>query len=457
MNSPFYPKHYCGVFGIQGSPKAAEHTFGGLYALQHRGQESAGIVTTDGQQFFSHKAMGLVRSIFTPEILTTLKGESALGHTRYSTTGSSALLNAQPLVIDCKFGNLALAHNGNLTNSSRLRHELTAKGVGFQTTTDSEIVLNLIASSPSTFDKALLAMMDIIEGAYSLVLMTTEVLIGIRDPHGFHPLSIGKLGDAFVLASETCAFDNIGAKFLRDVEPGEIVLIENGVLRTLEACTSKVPRAFCVFEHVYFARPDSMLNGKSVYSRRVTMGRMLAKRHPIEADVVVPIPDGGNIAALGYSRESGIPFEMALVRNHYVQRTFIEPSQQGRESSVGHKLNLIPELVRGKRVVVVDDSIVRGTTCRARVRRLKEAGAREVHMRISCPPHMHPCHYGINFPDPSELMAVNNTLEEIRGSLGLDSLGYLTEEDLVEAVGGNGGLCMACYNGKYPVTPDIYP
>jgi amidophosphoribosyltransferase len=456
MQSQNYPKHYCGVFGIYGHPNAAELTYFGLYALQHRGQESAGIASSDGQQFRVHKGMGLVSQIFDAEILHGLVGKMAIGHTRYSTTGSSHLRNAQPLAVDCARGQIAIAHNGNLTNASQLREELESKGSIFQTTVDSEIILHLMAQ-PSFNGKAndLVQAIRRIEGAYSLVIMTEKELIGVRDPHGFRPLCIGRKDDAYVLASESTALDLIQAKFIRDVEPGEIVFINGDGLTSVQAFPEHTRRAFCIFEYVYFARPDSNIANRNVYKVRVDMGRQLARECPIEADIVVPVPDSGNCAALGYSLESGIPFEMAFVRNHYVGRSFLQPSQLIRDFNVRVKLNLIHELVKDKRVIIVDDSIVRGTTCKTRVNNLKEAGAREVHVLVSCPPHMNPCVYGIDFPDRSKLMAANHSREEIRKYLNADSLHYLSQDGMVKATGlPREGFCMACYDGNYPVQYD---
>lgn len=451
-----YPKHYCGVFGVFGHPKAAELTYYGLFALQHRGQESAGIVTSDGRQFHVHKGMGLVPQVFDAVALQSLPGHLAIGHTRYSTTGASHFRNAQPLTVDCARGQIAVAHNGNLTNAAALREELEAAGSIFQTTVDSEIVLHLLAQpGPNGSANSLVHAIRRLEGAYSLLIMTETELIAVRDPHGFRPLSLGRVDDAWVVSSETCAFDLIHAKFERDIQPGEILVIRDGGLVSLQAFPEHRRRAFCVFEYVYFARPDSMLEGRNVHLARVEMGRQLAREHPVEADLVIPVPDSGNSAALGYALESGIPFEMAFVRNHYVGRSFLQPSQLIRDFNVRVKLNLIRDLVRGRRVVVVDDSIVRGTTCKARVNTLKEAGAREVHVRVSCPPHMYPCVYGIDFPDRSKLMAANHSLEEIRNYLKADSLQYLSLEGMVKAVGrAQESLCLACYNGDYPVPYD---
>jgi amidophosphoribosyltransferase len=451
-----YPKHYCGVFGIYGHPNAAELTYFGLYALQHRGQESAGIVSSDGRQFRVHRGMGLVPAVFTGRMLHELVGHAAIGHTRYSTTGSSHLRNAQPLTVDCARGQVAIAHNGNLTNAAVLRQELEARGSIFQTTVDSEIILHLMAQPTlGGVENNLLQTMRRIEGAYSLVILTEHELIGVRDPHGFRPLCLGRLGDAWVLASETCAFDLIEAQFVREVAPGEIVIINQDGLRSVQAFPDQARRAFCIFEYVYFSRPDSNLAGRNVYEVRVEMGRQLAREFPREADLVIPVPDSGLCAALGYSQQSGIPFEMAFVRNHYVGRSFLQPSQLIRDFNVRVKLNLITDLVRGKRVIIVDDSIVRGTTCKTRVHNLKEAGAREVHVMVSCPPHMNPCVYGIDFPDRTKLMAANHSLEEIQRYLKADSLAYLSEAGMVKATGlPASSFCMACYNGDYPVKYD---
>ena len=451
-----YPKHYCGVFGVFGHPNAAELTYYGLYALQHRGQESAGIVTSDGKQFREHKGMGLVSQIFKGTILHDLVGHNAIGHTRYSTTGSSHLRNAQPLTVDCARGQIAIAHNGNLTNASKLRDELEARGQIFQTTVDSEIILHLLAQpTMGGEENSLVQSVRRLEGAYSLAILTENELIGVRDPQGFRPLCLGQIGEGWVLASETCALDLIHAKFVRDVAPGEIVVISKNGLESVQAFPEPQRRAFCMFEYVYFARPDSNIADRNVYKVRVEMGRELAREHPIEADLVIPVPDSGNCAALGYSLESGIPFELAFVRNHYVGRSFLQPSQLIRDFDVRVKLNLIGELVQGKRVIIVDDSIVRGTTCKTRVKTLKEAGAKEVHVLVSCPPHMHPCVYGIDFPDRSKLMAANYSVDEIRKYLNADSLHYLSPAGMVKATGlPRQNFCTACWDGDYPVPYD---
>jgi len=451
-----YPKHYCGVFGMFGHPNAAELTYYGLYALQHRGQESAGIVSSDGKQFRAHRGMGLVPQIFNPKLLHDLVGNMAVGHTRYSTTGSSELRNAQPLTVDCARGQIAIAHNGNLTNAAQLREDLENRGLVFQTTVDSEIILMLLAQPTlGGVENNLVQTLRRIEGAYSLVIMTEQEMIGVRDPFGFRPLSIGKLGDAWVLASETCAFDLIEAKFVRDVEPGEIVIINQSGLRSIKAFPEHTRSAFCIFEFIYFARPDSTISNRNVYRVRVELGRQLAREHPRQADIVIPVPDSGNCAALGYSLASGIPYEMAFVRNHYVGRSFLQPSQLIRDFNVRVKLNLIEDLVRDKRVIIVDDSIVRGTTCKQRVNNLKKAGAKEVHVMVSCPPHMHPCVYGIDFPDRSKLMAARYTIEEIGKYLNADSLAYLSIDGMIRATGlPKDHFCMACYDGRYPVPYD---
>jgi amidophosphoribosyltransferase len=456
MQQQHYPKHYCGVFGIFGHPNAAELTYYGLYALQHRGQESAGIVTCHDGKFFKHHGMGLVPQVFNSKLLHDLVGNMAIGHTRYSTTGSSHIRNAQPLTVDCMRGQIAVAHNGNLTNAAQLRDDLESRGLVFQTTVDSEIIIMMLAQpSLGGVENTLVQTFRRLEGAYSLVIMTEKELIGTRDPFGFRPLSIGRVNGAYVLASESVAFDQIHAEFIRDVEPGEIVIINEKGLVSIQSFPAHQRRAFCIFEYVYFARPDSVMGGRSVYEVRKEMGRQLAREHRVQADLIIPLPDSGVCAALGYSEESGIPFEMAFIRNHYVGRSFLQPSQLIRDFDVRMKLNLIAPLVKNKRVVIVDDSIVRGTTCKARVKTLKEAGAREVHVAVSCPPHMNPCVYGIDFPDRSKLMAVNHSVDEIRKYLNADSLHYLSQAGMVKATGrAEESFCLACYDGKYPVPYD---
>jgi amidophosphoribosyltransferase len=449
------PRHECGVFAVHGHKDAALLTYYGLFALQHRGQESAGIASggNDGKPFHLHKGMGLVSQVFHQEDLSSLTGTRAIGHVRYSTTGSSTLLNSQPLGVDTARGQLAVAHNGNLVNAAALRAELEARGSIFQTTVDSEIVLHLLAQPDDTMGGPIGALRRL-EGAFSLVVMGEQEIIGVRDPNGLRPLSLGKVDDAWVLSSETCAFDLIGAEFVRDLEPGEVVVINERGIRS-EFPFSPAREAFCIFEYVYFARPDSRLRGATISRVRVNMGRELARLHPVEADVVVPVPDSGIYAALGFAEELGIPYDPAFVRNHYIGRTFIQPTQLIRDFNVRVKLNLIGEAVKGKRVVVVDDSVVRGTTAKARVVNLREAGAKEVHLRISCPPHKHACYYGIDFPDPEKLIANQHTHREICDYLGADSIGYLDTDGMVRATGlKRDSFCMACFNGEYPVPYD---
>ncbi len=449
------PTHECGVFGIFGHPDAAAITYYGLYALQHRGQESAGIVThgSGDALFHVHKGMGLVSQVFNENSMQDLKGTRAVGHVRYSTTGASMLKNAQPLVIDCARGQIAIGHNGNLINAALLKGELEDRGSIFQTTTDSEIILHLLAQ-PSKSETPFLSAIRQIEGAFSLIVMGENEIIGVRDPFGFRPLVLGKLDGAYVLASETCAFDLIHAEFVRELDPGEVVIISDKGIRS-EWPFRPERAAFCIFEFVYFARPDSVVSDIVMAKARVEMGRELARLHRVEADIVVPVPDSGNYAALGLSEELGIPCEFAFVRNHYIGRTFLQPTQLIRDFNVRVKLNLIGDMVRGKRVVVVDDSIVRGTTARARVVNLREAGATEVHMRVSCPPHRFSCHYGIDFPDPEKLLANQHTHEEICRYLDVDSLGYLNLDAMVRATGlPKSHFCLACFDGNYPLPVD---
>lgn len=450
------PKEACGVFGIYGHPEASKLTYLGLYALQHRGQESAGIVTSDGRQLYSHKGMGLVGDVFNEETLDTLKGNLGIGHVRYSTTGSSMLKNAQPLVVEYSRGSIAIGHNGNLVNAKLLRDELEAYGSIFQTTVDSEIILHLLARCNSaSLQDNLVQTLKVIEGAYSLVFSTEDQIIGVRDPHGFRPLILGKLGDAHVLASETCALDLIDAEFVRDIEPGEIVFINKKGIRSVKPFEKPKRESMCVFEHVYFARPDSILFGENVHEVRKEFGRQLAREYPVDADMVIPVPDSGNSAALGYSEESGIPLEMAIIRNHYIGRTFLQPTQLIRDFGVRIKLNPIKKIIKGKRIVVVDDSIVRGTTSKSRVKGLRDAGATEIHMRISCPPHTNPCLYGIDFPSKEELIASSHNMDEIAKFLEVDSLGYLSLDGMLNSVKRpNNSFCTACYDGRYPVNFD---
>ncbi len=441
----------CGVFGIFGHEEAAKLTYLGLHALQHRGQESAGIVSTDGSELHIAKGMGLVQEIFTSEVMSRLPGAVAIGHTRYSTAGDTSLANAQPIVIDCNKGKLALGHNGNLTNALELRRKLEHRGSIFQTTSDTEVIVHLIARSAArNLPGAVADALNQVAGAYSLLLLNRDELYAIRDPYGFRPLNLGRLGNAWVVASETCAFDLIDAEYVREVEPGELVRISKSGIESVSFAPEK-PHQYCIFEHVYFARPDSIIFGRPVNESRERLGRLLAREHPADADIVVPVPDSGVPAAIGYAQESGIPFRLGLIRNHYIGRTFIEPVQAIRDFGVKLKLNPVRRLLEGRRIVLVDDSIVRGTTSRKIVRLVREAGCAEVHVRISCPPTLSPCHYGIDTPTRDELIASQNTVEEIRQFLGADSLGYLSLENLRAAVGDtNGDFCTSCYTGSYP-------
>jgi amidophosphoribosyltransferase len=449
-------KEECGVFAIHGHPEAANVAYLGLYALQHRGQESAGISSSDGRQIYTHKAMGHVHDIFTPERLGRLYGDSAIGHTRYSTAGDTVEKNAQPFSVACNKGLVAVAHNGNITNADELRADLEREGSIFQASSDTEVILHLVARSRErTLAGALREALMQLEGAFSLVFLAEDRIIVARDPHGFRPLALGQMElsgrpPCYVFASETCAFDLINAVYLGDVEPGEMVIVDkNGLTR--ERYTPRRKSAQCVFEHVYFSRPDSLVFGRSVQYSRENMGRLLALEHPVDADIIVPVPDSGVAAALGYSTESGIPFRQALIRNHYVGRTFIEPSQAIRDFGVKLKLNPIRHLLEGRRVILVDDSLVRGTTSRKIVRMVRSAGAREVHLRISCPPTISPCFYGVDTPRRAELIAANQDTEEIRRFVEADSLAYLSLEGLQEAVDDRGQVyCNACYTGNYP-------
>jgi amidophosphoribosyltransferase len=445
----------CGVIGIFGHPEAANIAYLGLYALQHRGQESAGIVASDCRSLSVEKGMGLVAEVFSEQRLSRLQGRSAIGHVRYSTAGSSSLANAQPFLASYRQGSLALAHNGNLVNLDPLRAKLEAGGAIFSSTSDSEVIVHLIArSSAGSLPEATIEALEQVRGAYSLVLMNEEELLGIRDPYGLRPLSLGKFKDGYALASETCAFDLIEAEYVREVEPGEIVQISKEGVRSYFPFPLVEERQ-CIFEFIYFARPDSLLLGHSVHQVRHRLGVELAKEAPVEADLVVPVPDSGVPAALGYARESGIPFEHGLIRNHYIGRTFIEPKQSIRHFGVKIKLNAVRRALEGKRVVVVDDSLVRGTTSRKIVSMIKAAGAREVHLRISSPPIISPCYYGIDTPTRKELIASTHSTEEIRRYLRADSLAYLSLEGMLKAVGGEDRFCLACFTGKYPISFDL--
>ena len=445
----------CGVFAIYGHPEAANLTYLGLYALQHRGQESAGIATSDHREIRCFKSMGHVADIFTPERIGSLPGDLAIGHTRYSTAGDTVLLNAQPFSVECNKGKIAVAHNGNITNAGELRRQLEREGSIFQASSDTEVILHLVARSRErTLTGALREALLQLEGAFSLVFLSRDRVIVARDPHGFRPLAYGQMkaddGMAHVFASETCAFDLINADYLNDVEPGEMVCIgPEGMTR--ERYAPESPRAQCVFEHVYFSRPDSIVFGRAVQESRENLGRLLAQESPVDADVVVPVPDSGVTAGIGYAAESGIPFRQALIRNHYVGRTFIEPSQAIRDFGVKLKLNPVRHLLEGKRVILVDDSIVRGTTSRKIVRMVRNAGAREVHLRISCPPTVSPCFYGVDTPTQSELIASSHSVEEIRRYIEADSLAYLSLDALHRAVADDRNqYCYACYTGSYP-------
>ncbi|MEO8076800.1 MAG: amidophosphoribosyltransferase [Acidobacteriota bacterium] len=445
-------KDECGVFGIFGNPEAANLTYLGLYALQHRGQESAGIVTADGERMLASRAMGHVADAFDEAALTGLPGHLAIGHTRYSTSGESRLYNAQPFLIDCAHGQIAVAHNGNLVNASELRDELVRAGSIFQTSSDTEVLLHLYARSKApSVEEALVESITQIRGAFSLALLTKNRLIAARDPHGFRPLALGKLGDSWIVCSETCALDLIGATYVRDVEPGEVLVISDGGLRSIKAFPP-APLSQCVFEHVYFARPDSYVFGRSVNDVRTELGRVLAREAPANADVVVPIPDSGVCAATGFAEEAKLPLRMGLIRNHYVGRTFIQPQQSIRHFGVKVKLNPVRSILEGKSVILLDDSLVRGTTSRKIVKMVKAAGARAVHLRISCPPTISPCFYGVDTPSRSELIAATHTIEEIRKYIGADTLAYLSLEGLRAAVGsGQQSYCTSCYTGVYPV------
>lgn len=458
-------KEECGVFGVYDfdGHDVASTIYYGLLALQHRGQESCGIAVSDTNgpkgKVLSAKDMGLVNEAFTTEQLEKLKGDIGVGHVRYSTAGSSTRENAQPLVLNYVKGTLGLAHNGNLINTPELRRELAYTGAIFQTTIDSEIIAYYIARerlNSKTVEEAVGRAMDRIKGAYSLVIMSPRKLIGARDPFGFKPLCIGKRDNAYLLASESCALDAVGAEFIRDVLPGEIVTIspETGIQSDMSHAIPKEKHARCVFEYIYFARPDSVIDGTSVYHSRIMAGKFLAMDSPVEADLVVGVPESGNMAALGYSLQSGIPYGTAFVKNAYVGRTFIKPKQKSRESSVQVKLNPIREAVEGKRIIMIDDSIVRGTTSDRIVRMLREAGAKEVHMRVSSPPFLWPCYFGTDVPARDQLIAYNRTVDEIRQMIGTDSLCYLRLERLKEIVNGL-GICEGCFTGQYPMDPPV--
>jgi len=445
-------KDECGVFGISGHPEAANLTYLGLYALQHRGQESAGIASSDGKRVSLSRAMGYVADSFDEDKLAELSGSLAIGHVRYSTAGESNLVNAQPILIDCSHGEISLCHNGNIVNATELRQQLVQEGSIFQTNSDTEVILHLYArSQAAAAEDAIIESVSQIRGAFSIVMLTKEKLIAVRDPHGFRPLAVGRLGDATIVCSETCALDLIGATYIREVEPGEVLVISKSGMRSYKPFAAASP-AHCIFEHVYFARPDSYVFGQSVNEVRTELGRVLAREAGVDADVVVPIPDSGVCAALGYAEESRVPLKMGLIRNHYVGRTFINPQQAIRHFKVKVKLNPVKSILEGQRVLLVDDSIVRGTTSQKIVRMIRAAGASEVHMRISCPPTISPCYYGIDTPRRSELIASSHSVEDIREYLNADSLSYLSLEGMLSSVGLRArSYCTSCFTGKYPV------
>ncbi|HEY2991067.1 MAG TPA: amidophosphoribosyltransferase [Candidatus Binatia bacterium] len=447
----------CAVMGVYGHPEAANLVYLGLYALQHRGQESSGIVSSDGKILISHRQMGLVADVFKEDVIKRLEGPSAIGHNRYSTTGQSHLRNAQPFVVEYSQGPIAISHNGNLVNAHSLREELEASGSIFQSTSDTEVIIHLIATSrEQSLMGRVVEALSRVRGAYSLLFLTLDRMIAARDPMGFRPLVLGKLkaskeGEGFVVASETCALDLIEAEYLREVEPGEVITFGPDGMKSLKPLPP-APHASCIFEYIYFSRPDSKLYGRNVYQVRKELGRQLARESAVPADLVTPVPDSGVPAAIGYAEESGIPLEFGLIRNHYVGRTFIEPQQSIRHFGVKIKLNAQREVLEGKRVVVVDDSIIRGTTSRKIIRMLRDAGAKEVHMRISSPPTVSPCYYGIDTPTRAELIASTNTVEEIRKFIEADTLAYLSREGMYAFLNGNRqGFCDACFTGDYPV------
>jgi amidophosphoribosyltransferase len=454
MNFYRGPKEACGIFGVFGHKDAAKLTYFGLYALQHRGQESAGIVSSTGKSIYEHKGMGLVPEVFNESILNGLLGHIAVGHVRYSTTGSSIAKNAQPFVVSHAGKTLAIAHNGNLTNAREVRNDLEKKGSIFQTTMDSEIIVHLLARNIQRgMEEAMAKVVSQIEGAYSCVLMTEDNLIAFRDPNGFRPLCLGLLDEGYVVASETCALDLIEARYIRDIDPGEILIIGKDKLKSIKPFPDH-KKTFCIFEYIYFARPDSNIFGQNVYAVRKRLGKRLAQEYPVEADFAMPFPDSGNYAAIGFCQESGIPMEMGVIRNHYVGRTFIEPVQSMRDFGVKVKLNPVKEILNQRRVVIVEDSIIRATTSKMRIKTLREAGAWEIHMMISCPPHRYPCYYGIDFSTEGELIASQHSIEEIKNFIGLDSLCYLSLPGMLEATGlPEDSFCLACFNGKYPVQP----
>jgi amidophosphoribosyltransferase len=451
------PRHECGVIAISGTQSdIARQTYFGLYALQHRGQEAAGIAVSDGRSIAIRKGVGLVNQVFTEEVMLELSGSMAIGHTRYSTTGSSNLRNSQPFLIETRYGPLALAHNGNLVNAAQLRSELLENGVGLTSSTDSEIMTLMLAGTPGhTWLERIATCMPRWVGAYSLVILTHKGVYAARDPWGLHPLTIGSLpAGGHAVASETGALEVIGCDAIREVKPGEVVALHEAALVVRQALQSASPLALCTFEHIYFSRPDSYWDGQEVYEVRLRLGKQLALEAPAAADLVMPVPDSAIPAALGYSEASGLPFREGLIKNRYIGRTFIQPSPSMRRTGVFLKFNPLPQALAGQRVVVIDDSLVRGTTSAHLVSMLREAGAKEVHMRITCPPIRHPCYMGVDMGSPSELIAHNHTLEEINQTLGTDSLCYLSLEGMMAAIGSQTGYCNACFTGEYPFTLD---
>ncbi len=444
-------KSCCGIVGVFGHPEASNIAYLALHALQHRGQESAGIAVCNGEEIIYHKGRGLVQDVFDETVIRELKGDIAIGHVRYSTTGSSDIKNAQPVVVEFSQGALAVAHNGNLTNAYQLRKELEWEGSIFQSSMDTEVIVHLIAKSKAkSIEERIIESLMMIKGAFSLVFLSKGTLVAARDPFGFRPLVLGRLKRAYVIASETCAFDLIDGEYIREIEPGEVLFITRDAIVS-ERLPSPPRRAFCIFEHVYFARPDSIVFGKSAYSTRVKMGSILARESPVSADIVVPVPDSGFPAAIGYSRESGIPIEMGLIRSHYVGRTFIEPEESIRHFGVKLKLNAQKEVIKGKRVIIIDDSIVRGTTSRKIIKMVRDAGAKEVHVRISSPPIITPCYYGIDTPTKKELIASSHSIDEIRRFITADTLSYLSLEGMLKAVDGDRkDFCLACFTDEYP-------
>jgi amidophosphoribosyltransferase len=460
MSDPDKPREACGIFGICGHPEAAPITYFGLYALQHRGQESAGISVCRDEMIVEHKGMGLVSDVFDVNHLEALEGNCAIGHVRYSTTGSSILANAQPFLVRHRQKSYAVAHNGNIVNAPALKNELEQAGSIFQTTMDSEIFLHLFVKNLTHgFEQALVETVTRLQGAFSIIMLTSRgEVIGIKDPYGFRPLCLGRLNGNYVLASETCAFDLVEAEFVRELDAGEVVIIGPEGIKSIQT-PAATRQAFCIFEFIYFARPDSTIYGRNVYLTRKAHGRRLAQEAPAQADFVMPFPDSGTYAALGYSEASGIPFEMGMIRNHYVGRTFIQPTQSMRDFSVRIKLNPVKELIKGKDIIIIEDSIIRGTTIKTRVKALRELGIGKVHMRVSGPPHRFPCHYGIDFSTRGELIAASKTVAELKDYLGLDSLHYLSIKGLLDSTGIDNpeqNLCKACFDGCYPVAFDAH-